>query len=124
MKEREINEKISAWIGRPCTCETLDDRGSMYWGACAMHSMAGLPTPYVTSDRCAVELISELAQRGFKSILESCPSHHNLGGSIGYLFQISKGKWKYSCLQPTISEAICQALLRVIDSPKGESPFK
>lgn len=81
-----------------------------------MHSMGGLPTPYATSDRCAVELISELTQRGYKAILESCPSHHNLGGGIGYLFQISKEKWKYSCLQPTISAAVCQATVKLIES--------
>ena len=110
MTEREINEKISIWVGRECSCVTELDSENLvqgipqyttYWGGCSMHRMGGLPTPYVTSERCAVELISELSSRGYKTILESYPD-----GNVGYGFQITKGERRYSALQPTIAERL------------------
>jgi len=117
--EREKNEKISVWLGRVCSCVTELDSDNLvqgipqyttYWGGCPMHSVGGHPTPYTTSDRCAVELISDLSKRGYKTILESYPD-----GNVGYGCQISKGPIRYSSLQPTIAGAVASATLGVID---------
>lgn len=119
MTKRETNEKISEWLGHHCTCVTELDSDNIvrgipqyttYWGDCPMHSVGGFATPYTTSDQCAVELISELALRGYKSILESYPD-----GRLGYGFQISRGATRYSALQPTIAHAIASALVGMID---------
>ena len=118
MTEREINEKISLWVGRPCTCETLDDRGSMYWGDCAMHSMGGLPTPYVTSDRCAVDLLSEMTNRNLFVNLRSFPAP--LMGDVPagerYRCDIMTATDSWHGLGPTIAQAICAALTLMIES--------
>ena len=60
-------------------------------------------------DGDAVILIRVLAERGYKTILESYPD-----GNLGYGFQITKGEHRYSALQPTVAEAICSALVGII----------
>lgn len=117
LSNKYLNEKISNWIGRPCTCE------GEYWGSCAMHHLGGLPTPYHTSDRAAVELLSELVQRGYYY-----DSQSNYDGTHTYVF----GEWIDDVMHghtykirhvltdhneccPTIAEAICTALLQLID---------
>ncbi len=119
MNEREINEKISAWAGRPCTCVEEYDSDNIvqgipqktrYWGNCAMHSVGGHPKPYVTSDRCAVELLSVLVDHGhtFK-ILGASGNYYMEIGTVGYAPMITVER------QTTIAEAICQAVTSLID---------
>ena len=118
MTKREINEKISAWIGRPCTCVTELDSDNLlngipqyttYWGNCAMHSLGGRPTPYVTSDRCASELLTICAERGYapylyhKAGLWTCGLNGDVPGYLGL------------GIKPTMAEAICQAVTSLID---------
>ncbi len=127
MTTREINEKISIWVGRPCTCVTeLDSDNIMqgipqyttYWGNCAMHSVGGRPTPYVTSDRCAVDLLSEMTNRNLFVNLRSFPAP--LMGDVPhderYRCDIMSADKSWYALGPTIAQATTAALIQMIES--------
>lgn len=109
MTEREINEKISAWVGKECSCD------GEYWGDCAMHHLGGLPTPYVTSDRCAVELLPVLVDSGIRFTLG-----YDINQKRYYmtLFGVGSpgGAGVMLSMRPTISEAISVAVVAAIDS--------
>ena len=114
MDEQEINEKISAWIGRKCTCVKSDDMmggESAYWGGCAMHHLGGLATPYATSDRCAVELLPELIERGYSITLSGHPLE------TGWVIEITDGANIDFCRhKPTIADTICAGVVQVIEN--------
>ncbi|MDD2365158.1 MAG: hypothetical protein PHN84_03245 [Desulfuromonadaceae bacterium] len=111
-----MDEKILQWLGWEKDKDPAFFKFPKQGRTDAKFMLAVDVPKYSTSDAVAVTLLPVLTEKGFKCTLESCPSHHNLGGGIGYLFQISKETWKYSCLQPTISEAICQATVKLIES--------
>lgn len=64
---------------------------------------------YSSDPAVAVMLLPLLSGRGYKCALESL-----IEGNVGYLFQITKGRYRFCTLQPTISEAISQATLKLI----------
>ena len=79
-----------------------------------MHSVGGLPTPYATSDRCAIELFPILLERGYVVSLfvaHTVPNQWqcDIAKSVDYE-AVARG------IQPTISLAITAAVSALIDS--------
>ena len=83
-----------------------------------MHSVGGLPTPYVTSDRCAVDLLSEMTNRNLFVNLRSFPAP--LMGDVPtgerYRCDIMSANDSWHGLGPTIAQAVCAALTLMIES--------
>ena len=107
------NDKISQWMGRPCTCEkSYDLMGgesiTTYWGDCAMHGLGGLSIPWETSERRAIELLSVLADRGHVPCL-----YHRLGIWVCNVNQNTDKPFGLG-MKPTIAQAICDAVLSII----------
>ena len=133
MTEREMNEKISAWIGKKCTCVTEYDSDNLvngipqkttYWGGCDMHSLGGLPTPYVTSDRCAVELLPALVEKGLGYFL----SHSSEFGHVCGIYLKSSAEdaefMTREGARGSISAAIADAIHQLIDAEKTNEMSK
>lgn len=118
MSMQQANEKISEWHGRPCTCEhgfEPDPIGGIvqtttYWGNCAMHSCGGSPTPYLTSDPRAVELLETLVEKNYPHKLEFTSNWQR------YTFEVSVwhnkvGFKTYAASRQRLADAICSAIL-------------
>ena len=117
------NDKISLWMGRPCTCEkSYDLMGgesvTTYWGDCAMHGLGGLSIPWETSDRKAADLLSEMTNRNLFINLRSFPAP--LMGDIPtderYRCDIMSADKSWYGLGPTIAQATTAALIQMIKS--------
>lgn len=122
MTEHEINEKISAWRDRPCTCEhgfEPDPVGGIvqptrYWGSCAMHSLGGDPTPYITSDRCATELLQVLVEKNMPHKLDFTSNWQRYNFEVS-VWHDKTGFKTYAASRKTVADAICSALVLMID---------
>jgi len=121
MTDREINEKISKWLGRECSCVTELDSDNIvqgipqyttYWGGCPMHSDGGHPAPYTTSDLCAVELLPVLVERGYWIELK----HYNIPRWRLDIGEYAPTETLFGPQKPTIAQAITATLIQLIES--------
>jgi hypothetical protein len=120
------NDKISLWMGRPCSCVTEIDSSNLvrgipqpttYWGNCAMHGLGGLSIPWETSERRAVELLSVLVEKGYWVELK----HFNIHKWRLDMGDYSPAETLFGPKKPTIAEAITSAILKHIIDPVAES---
>lgn len=78
------------------------------------------PVPeYTNSDSDAVWLISALSKLKYKCILESSVT----GDNVGYIFEIKDDRFRYCSIQPTIHEAICDVVLKLIEREAENSYY-
>jgi hypothetical protein len=109
------NDKISLWMGRPCTCVhgTEIDSGvvtpTRYWGKCAMHGLGGLSIQWETSEQRAVELMAVFSKHRLGVRLESTID------TDGWVLTVFRhGAERLTFEAPTIAQAVCGAVLQII----------
>ncbi len=99
-------DRISLWMGKPCTCE------GEYWGSCEQHGNGGLSIPWESSDSKAVELIKTLVEKDYYFEL------NNRGADDRFTFDVWCNPWGgYLAVerQSTIAGAVAAAVLTLIE---------
>ena len=79
-----------------------------------MHGQGGMPIPWQTSERKAVELLPVLMERGYSYCLKSYPD--NL--IFFQIYDLEENAVTKYIVQPDIPQAICAAILQLIEMEK------
>ena len=113
------NDKISNWMGKPCTCEHMSpgystrDGGDRYWGSCAAHSHGGESIPWDTDDSLAPELMKMLVVKKYMYELHGGGASHHL--SVTEHLENYEFVPIWSDYKESISEAVSSAVLKLIE---------